>query len=515
MHPRLNAQRFPDKAACIIAETGQVVTYAELEADANRSAHLFRSLGLQRGDVIALLLENNPFLFKAIWAAQRAGLYATLISPKLLIDEIDHILENSGSKLLISSPAVGQVALDAALRHPDLHYFMVDDAVGQFKHYQTAIASFPETPIAGESQGEIMLYSSGTTGRPKGIKPPLPAADKPLLDWPPMAMAFAGMFGMNEKSIYLSPAPLYHAAPLASCMLVQRFGGTVVVMQKFDPEFALQLIQDYRVTCSQWVPTHFVRMLKLPDEIRLKYDISSMKKVVHAAAPCPIAVKDAMIDWWGPIVDEYYSGTEGAGTTFISAAEWLAHKGSVGRAAPPIVIHICDDLGNPLPVGQEGSIYFSGGRDFTYHNDPTKTAAGKTAAGWTTLGDVGRVDKDGYLYLCDRKDFMIISGGVNIYPQEIENSMLLHPAIMDVAVFGAPDEEMGERVVAVVQPVDWASATPALADEILAFVRGALSHVKTPRSIDFMKELPRTATGKLMKRILRDEYRKKTKLQKA
>ena len=515
MHPRLFAQRCPDKAAYIIAETGQSVSYAELEADANRGAHLFRSLGLQRGDVIALLLENNPFLFKAVWAAQRAGLYATLISPKLTVDEVDYILDNSGSKLLISSPAVGQVATDAALRRPYLHLYMVDEANDPYIRYENAIAKFSEIPIDDESQGEVMLYSSGTTGRPKGIRPALPAIEEPLATLPLMARAFAQIFGITEETVYLSPAPLYHAAPLGFCTLVHRLGGTVVVMQKFDAEFALQLIQDHQVTCAQWVPTHFIRMLKLPDEIRLKYNVSSLQKAVHAAAPCPVPVKEAMIAWWGPIIDEYYSGTEGAGTTFINAFDWLTHKGSVGRAAPPITIHICDDAGNALPTGHEGTIYFSGGRAFSYHNDPAKTSAARTVAGWATLGDVGRLDEDGYLYLCDRKDFMIISGGVNIYPQEIENFMVSHPAIMDVAVFGAPDEEMGERVVAVVQPIDWAAATPELANDIIAYVRAGLSHVKAPRSVDFMRELPRTATGKLMKRILRDEYRQNSKLQKA
>jgi acyl-CoA synthetase (AMP-forming)/AMP-acid ligase II len=305
--------------------------------------------------------------------------------------------------------------------------------------------------------------------------------------------------------VYLSPAPLYHAAPLRWCMTVNFVGGTVILMDRFDPERALALIERYKVTHAQWVPTHFVRMLRLPRETRARYDVSSMKVALHAAAPCAIPVKEQMIEWWGPVVYEYYAGTEGNGMTAITPAEWLERKGSVGRA---IVgeIRICDELGEPVPPLTEGTIYFSGGRDFEYHNAPQKTRETRNRYGWSTLGDVGYVDRDGYLFLTDRKAFMIISGGVNIYPQEIENVLIAHPRVMDVAVFGAPDDEMGEKVVAVVQPVDFAAAGPAFAQELLAFARESLSPVKVPRLIELTKELPRHPNGKLYKRLLRDEY---------
>lgn len=506
MHPRKYAKSCPQKAAYKMARSGATVTYGELEEAANQGAHLMRSIGLKRGDVVALLLENNPFLFKIVWAAQRAGLYTTLISPKLAVGEVDYIVKNSCAKVLVCSEKVYDLADQAASRNTDVKCFMVEGVKGSFAAYQDAIGEFPKTPIADESPGEIMLYSSGTTGRPKGIKPPLPPIDQPLDKKLASADGFAQIFEIDENSIYLSPAPLYHAAPLNSCMMVHRFGATAVVMESFDPEWSIQLIEDHKITSSQWVPTHFVRMLKLPPEIREKYDVSSMQKAVHAAAPCPISIKEQMIAWWGPIIDEFYSGTEGAGTTYISSPEWMEHKGSVGRAFPPSQIHICDDEENVLPVGEIGTIYFSGGQDFTYHDDEEKTAASRSQQGWATLGDVGRLDEDGYLYLSDRKDFMIISGGVNIYPQEIENQIIAHSDVMDAAVFGMPDDEMGEQVVAVIQPVEWGLAGKNLSDEITDYLRSTLSHIKTPKKIDFVEQLPRTPTGKLMKRLLRDEY---------
>jgi long-chain acyl-CoA synthetase len=349
-----------------------------------------------------------------------------------------------------------------------------------------------------------MLYSSGTTGRPKGVK--RAGGGETAIDAPnALAMIGQAMYGWNADSIYLSPAPLYHAAPLGWSMAVQALGGTVVMMERFDPEDALRFIQQYRITTAQWVPTHFVRMLKLPEEARTRYDLSSLIGVFHAAAPCPVPVKEQMIAWWGPIVHEYYAGTEGNGFCAITSEEWLGHRGSVGRGLTAQVM-ICGEDGEPLPPRAEGLVYFAGGGQFEYHGDPVKTAESRNQHGWTTLGDVGWVDEEGYLYLTDRKSFMIISGGVNIYPQEIENLMIAHPKIADVAVVGAPHEEMGEQVVAVVQPADWSEAGPALAEELSAWTRERLSHVKVPRRIDFMQELPRHQTGKLYKRLIRDAY---------
>jgi long-chain acyl-CoA synthetase len=352
-----------------------------------------------------------------------------------------------------------------------------------------------------------MLYSSGTTGRPKGIKSPL--TGEPIEAPTTLSQLAQAWFRIGPDTVYLSPAPLYHAAPLRWCMAVQKLGGTVIVMEHFDAERALSLIEKYRVTASQWVPTHFVRMLRLPASIRSKYDVSSLKVAVHAAAPCPVPVKEQMIEWWGPVLYEYYAGSEGNGMTFIASSDWLRKKGSVGKAVYG-ELHICDDEGNELPRNQEGSVYFSGGRDFTYHNAPEKTLQCRNEQGWSTLGDIGYVDDDGFLFLTERKAFMIISGGVNIYPQEIENLLVSHPKVMDVAVVGGPDDEMGEKVIAVVQPVDWEEAGDKLAVELNAFARAHLSHVKTPRQIDFMQELPRHGNGKLYKRLLRDAYWGKT-----
>jgi fatty-acyl-CoA synthase len=349
-----------------------------------------------------------------------------------------------------------------------------------------------------------MLYSSGTTGRPKGVRVALPE-DPDIAAGNMLAMLAQGLYGFGPDTIYLSPAPMYHAAPLRWCMTVQRLGGTVIMMQHFDPVTALALIEQYRVNTSQWVPTHFVRMLKLPETERLAYDVSSMKAALHAAAPCPIPVKEAMIAWWGPVIYEYYAGSEGNGSTSITSEQWLEHKGSVGKPSYGIA-HICGENGEELPPQSEGLIYFEGGGQFAYHNDPATTAEASNAKGWTTLGDIGRLDEEGFLYLTDRKSFMIISGGVNIYPQEIGNLLVTHPAVIDVAVIGIPDEEMGERVIALVQPSSDVTPDGDLADELIAYARSNLGGVKTPRRIDFVDELPREPTGKLMKRRLRDAY---------
>ena len=352
-------------------------------------------------------------------------------------------------------------------------------------------------------EGDFLLYSSGTTGRPKGIKRPLTLA--PLGQGRPAAVPFLRALGFAAGDVYLCPAPLYHAAPLAWSMAAQRLGGTVVVMERFDPVEALALIERHRVTHGQFVPTMFVRMLKLPDAERTAYDVSSLKAVVHAAAPCPVEVKQAMIDWWGPIVSEYYSATEGIGATFITAPEWLTHTGTVGKAMLGVA-HILDDDGNELPAGEIGTVWFSGGYDFTYHNDPQKTAEAKDTRGYSTVGDVGYLDEEGYLYLTDRKAFMIISGGVNIYPQEAENVLINHPKVLDVGVIGVPDAEMGEAVKAVVQPVNWDDAGPELEAELIEYCRAHIAAYKCPRSVDFDPELPRLDTGKLYKKQLRARY---------
>jgi acyl-CoA synthetase (AMP-forming)/AMP-acid ligase II len=482
--------------------SGETTTYFELDRRSNQIAHLFRCLGLNAGDTVAIFLENHRRLLEIAWAAQRSGLYLVCVSARLTASEVDYIVRDSGARLLITSPTVG-AALKLPPLMPNIQMMMLDEPAKGYRSFEEACADKPDTPIEDETPGGDMLYSSGTTGRPKGVKLPVPGSS--IVDAPPLVDLAKTVFHFNESSIYLCPAPLYHAAPLRWSMAVHRLGGTVVLMEKFEPAQALQLIQKYRVNVSQWVPTHFVRMLKMSPEARLSYDVSSLRTAIHAAAPCPIPVKEAMIGWWGPILVEYYAGTESNGMTVINSTEWLMKRGSVGRAVFGR-IRICDGDGQPLSPGTEGLIYFEGGAPFTYHNDPVKTRESRNALGWTTLGDVGRLDDDGYLFVTDRKSFMIISGGVNIYPQEIENVLITHPSVADVAVIGAPDEEMGERVVAVVQPADSIAAGDQLARELEAYARKTLSGVKIPRQFDFVSELPREPTGKLYKRLLRDQY---------
>ena len=510
MHPYLHAEKNPDKPAVIMAGTGAIETYGELDKSSNRFAQLFRDQGLKIGDTIAILMENHPAYYDVTWGAQRAGLYYVAIPSKLTAPEISYILEDSGAEMLIVSSARLSVADELKSLNPSVKqyvFFGENDAVDA-RALQPALDAMPDTPISDQRAGTDMLYSSGTTGRPKGVRFALPEQEDiaaPLA----LAMLAEQLFAFREDSVYLSPAPLYHAAPLRWTMAVHRIGGTVVVMEKFDPEHALQLIEKYKCDIGQWVPTHFSRLLKLPDEVRAKYDVSSINSAIHAAAPCPVPVKQAMIDWWGPVINEYYAGSEGNGFTFIKSEQWSNHKGSVGL---PIncALHICDENGDDVPQGEEGQVYFEGGGKFTYHNDPEKTAEATNKHGWTSLGDVGKLDEDGFLYLTDRKSFMIISGGVNIYPQEIENLLITHPKVADAAVIGAPDEDMGEKVVAVVQPMDLAEAGDGFAQELEAYLRQTLSGVKVPRQIDFREELPRADTGKLYKRLLRDEYWGKT-----
>jgi acyl-CoA synthetase (AMP-forming)/AMP-acid ligase II len=504
MYPGVHAAKTPDKVAYQLAESGRSVTYRELEEQSNRGAQLFRALGLARGDHVAICMENNEHYFPVCWAAQRAGLYYTTISTRLTPPEVEYIVDDCGAKVLIASLAKQELAAALAERCPGLvGRFLADGAAGAFRSWQGACAQHPATPIADESEGAPMLYSSGTTGRPKGVKHPLP--EGPLGSPPALVVGIMSMYGASADSIYLSPAPLYHSAPLGFTMSMLRLGATVLVMEHFDALLALALIERHRVTHSQWVPTMFVRMLKLPEAARARHDLSSLRYAIHAAAPCPVHVKEQMIGWWGPILHEYYAGTEGNGFCAIDSKQWLAHKGSVGRPLNAKV-HILDDEFRELPPGEVGTIYFESATKYEYHNDPAKTASAKSPQGWTTLGDVGYVDAEGWLYLTDRKAFMIISGGVNIYPQETEDCLIQHPKVVDVAVIGVPNEDFGEEVKAVVQPVSLDEAGPALEEELIEWCRKRISPLKCPRTVDFEAELPRHPTGKLYKRLLRDRY---------
>ncbi|MEY2405443.1 MAG: long-chain acyl-CoA synthetase [Acidimicrobiaceae bacterium] len=506
MFPGAIAATAPDKPAVIMASSGEVLTYRELDDESNRLAQLLYAAGLRPGDHIAFMLENHITYLPIAWAAQRSGLYYTAISSRLTADELAYVVADCEAKVFITSAPYAEAATAIIPTTPDVQLRLVlDGIIDGHEPYEAAVARYPAEPLAAELEGSDMLYSSGTTGRPKGVKPVLPLSPAGT----PNAMVglCQGLFSMDADTVYLSPAPLYHAAPLRFSMTAQRLGGTVVVMDHFDPAGALALIERHRVTHSQWVPTMFIRMLKLTDEERAAHDVSSLRVAIHAAAPCPAEVKARMISWWGPVLHEYYAGTEGNGFVYCNSEDWLAHRGTVGTAITGIV-HICDEDGTELGIGEPGTIWFEGGSGFEYHNDAEKTAASRDprGRGWSTLGDVGYVDDDGYLYLTDRKAYMIISGGVNIYPQEAENVLALHPKVADVAVFGVPNDDFGEEVKAVVQPASMDDAGPDLERELIAYCREHLSPVKCPRTVDFRQELPRHPTGKLYKRLLKDEY---------
>ena len=507
MYPGKHAASRADQPAVIMAGTGETITYGELEARSNRLAHLLRARGLGRLDHYAIYMENNARYVECCAAGERAGLYYTCINSFLTPDELAYIVNNSQSKVLITSQAKREVALAALAQCPAVELCLIVDGPGdgqKILNLDEATAGLPATPIADESLGTAMLYSSGTTGRPKGILRPLPV--QPPSQQLPMFDFLQKLWHYREGMTYLSPAPLYHSAPQAAVNLTIRMGGTVVIMERFDAEAYLGLIGRHRITHSQLVPTMFSRLLKLPDEVRQRADLSSLEIAIHAAAPCPVQVKEQMIAWWGPIIHEYYGATEGLGFTACDSAEWLAHRGTVGRVLLG-ELHVLDDEMKPLPAGQSGTLWFKTATPFEYFNDPGKTAEARSPDGsMSTVGDVGYVDADGFLHLTDRATFMIISGGVNIYPQECENLLITHPKVADAAVFGVPNADLGEEVKAVVQPMPGVDPGPELAAELIAFCGEHLARQKVPRSIDFEAELPRLPTGKLYKRLLRDRY---------
>jgi fatty-acyl-CoA synthase len=505
MQIRDHAEATPDKPAVIMYPSGTVVTFGEMEKRANQLAHLFRSHGLREGDAAAILMENNEHYHTVMWAARRCGLYYVPINTHLTAAEAAYIIDNSSAKAIVGSAAMGPVLRGLAEHLPNGLpglLIMANADLDGWQRYPECIADQPDTPIPDEIEGDLLQYSSGTTGRPKGIKRALshlPPSQAPAL------MGALVAFWMNPDGVYLSPAPLYHTAPSVWSMTMQAAGVPVVVMDKFDAEATLDAIRQHRVTHGQFVPVMFTRMLKLPAAIRDSYDVSSLQRVMHAAAPCPVEIKRQMIDWWGPIVDEYYASSEAIGSTLITAEDWLAHPGSVGRPMGG-ALHIVGEDGNELPPGQPGEIYFESGASFEYLNDAEKTAASRHHRGWMTVGDIGYLDEDGYLYLTDRRHHMIISGGVNIYPQEAENMLVTHPRVLDAAVFGIPEDEMGQSVKGVVQLVDPAEATDEFAEELLGWLRERLAHYKCPRSLSFERQLPRTDTGKLYKQSLIARY---------
>ena len=511
MYPGQYAITTPDKPAAILAESGTARSYAELNEQSNRLAQFWWQQGLRLGDHVAIFIENRLEYFDAMWAALRSGLHLTPVNRYLTTSEAAYIVNDCGARSVISS-----AYLEAAHGLPDHApqcetWLMAGGNAPGWQSYEDAVASSAAAPLVAEPRGSFMFYSSGTTGHPKGIKQTL--AGDSIADEDPLMVSFQPAFGYNHESVYLSPGPLYHAAPSVWCQWIQSYGGTTVVMERFDAADALRFIEQYKVTDSQWVPTMFTRMLKLPEAERQRHDLSTHRCVVHAAAPCPVEIKRQMIDWWGPILLEYYAGSEGNGMCFIDSENWLANPGSVGRAIWG-TIHICDSDGSELPSGEIGIIYFAQDtQPFSYHNDADKTRQAQHPHNptWTTLGDLGYVNEEGFLFLTDRKDFTIISGGVNIYPREIEDVLVLHPTVLDAAVFGIPDDEMGEKVKAVVELVQEVEESSELAEELVGYVREHLAHYKAPKSIDFTTKLPRLPTGKLYKRFLRDAYWTKTK----
>lgn len=501
MYPGAYAAITPDKPAFIMVESGETLTYQQLEDRSARLAHVLFDAGLRPGDTLALLSFNSPLYYEAYWAGMRSGLYMTPINSLLSATEIAYIVNDCGAKALIVAADFAQV-IGEALPLIDVPLLLAAGGpIPEFDDLDDALAMAPEGPLEHEPRGREMVYSSGTTGAPKGVQAPLPPylvseGSDPLLN------VFGPMFGWDSDSVYLNPAPLYHGAPLRFGGMIHSVGGTVVSLRRFDAEAALQTIERFSVTHSQWVPTMFVRMLKLPADIRSKFDLSSHRVAVHAAAPCPVEVKSKIIDWWGPILFEYYASTEAIGITFADSATWSSRPGTVGKAGLGI-LHICDAEGNELLENEDGVIYFE--RDempFAYHNDPEKTRSAQHPHhdNWATVGDVGHVDEDGYLFLTDRVSFMIISGGVNIYPQEVENALALHDAVFDIAVIGVPDPAMGERVQGVVQLADGYAPSPELESELIEFLRSRIAHYKVPQSIEFWSSLPRNDMGKMVKR---------------
>jgi long-chain acyl-CoA synthetase len=495
-YPSGHAKKHPDRAAVIDAASGTTTTYRQLEDRSRAFAHALWAWGLRPGDHLALVMGNRSEFLEICWAAQRIGLYYTAISTHLTEVEISAVLADCGARVLVIDDERVAIASPAERSDRVEHCVAVGAELSGCESYEQLVRA-GTGPLPHEGEGEKMLYTSGTTGTPKGVARPL--TDGPLGSVFLIRPLMVGM-GFDETSVLVTPAPLYHSAPLGYSMGVHRLGGTVVIDRRFDPVQCLETVQKYRATHGLFVPTMFVRMLRVPD--RERYDMSSLRGVVHGAAPCPVSVKQSMIDWWGPVLFEYYAATEGAGMTLIDSHEWLAHPGSVGRPVSGSV-HIVDDAGDELPSGWTGSVYFAGGARFSYHGDHAKTASAYDARGWATLGDIGHVDDDGYLYLTDRRSFTVISGGVNVYPQEFENLLIGHPAVAEVAAFGVPDDDLGEKLVALVQLVEPGSVD---VEELLRWSGERMDRQKLPRVLELRADLPRADNGKLYKRALREDY---------
>jgi long-chain acyl-CoA synthetase len=500
-----HARSNPDGLAVVMSPSGARYSWRELYERSTRLGNLLRSAGLREGDHIAIYAYNHLRYYEAAFAAVNTGLYFTPVNAHSPLEEAEYVVNDCGAQVLIVADSTADVAEELVSRTPAVRLRLsLDGTRGSYVGLDEAVAAQRVEPTSPERRGTFMFYSSGTTGRPKGIEPPLP--DTPAVAGDPIGLGFARFSG-GPDPVYLSPAPLHHAAPLRTSMGVMEAGSSVVCLERFDPEEALAAIERHQVTSSQWVPTMFIRMLKLHPNVRARYDLSSLRVAVHAAAPCPMWAKEQMIAWWGPIIDEYYAGSENIGSTWITSEEWLAHRGSVGTSAQGDV-HICDADGGELPIGSDGLVYFevAPGSTFSYHDDPAKTASvWHPTQPWRTLGDIGHVDSDQYLYLSDRATFMIISGGANVYPQEIESVLVAHPDVIDAAVVGIPDDDLGEVALAVVQPVEGADGD-ALIGELRDLCHAKLARYKVPARFELRDSLPRGEDGKLRKKPLRDEY---------
>jgi long-chain acyl-CoA synthetase len=487
----------------LILSEGGTVSFGELHARSQQVAAVLHEAGLRRGDGVALVLPNRSEFFEITWGCQLSGLYYTAVNTHFTGEEVAYVIDDSDAKVVFIDASMGELAAHVLNVNSGVHlHLAVGGSLPGWRPYEDVLTAAGEAPP--QSDGSEMLYSSGTTGRPKGVRRALPVDGNGSWGQAVLEMALVHRYGMDRSSVYLSPAPLYHAAGVNYTMAVNRVGAAAIIMPKFDAETVLRLIQTHRVTHAQFVPTMFVRMLKLPEAVRQKYDVSSLRCVIHAAAPCPVDVKHRMMEWFGPIIHEYYGGTEGFAGCTIGPQEWLAHPGSVG--IPMAAVHVVDDGGNELSVGESGELYFEGGPDFEYFKDPAKTASVSNDRGWRSLGDMGYVDEDGYMYLTDRSTFMIVSGGVNIYPQEVENLLVMHPKLVDAAVFGVPNDEFGEEVKAVVQPAEGVASGPELEAELIAYCRAHLAGYKCPRTVEFEPALPRDPNGKLYKRRIRERY---------
>ena len=496
----------PERVVLVLAETGARFTAAEVADSASRMAQWLHAQGLEPGERFAVLLENRVEILALALAARQAGLYAAVLSTHLAPTEVAYIVQDCGARLVVASNKTLPQLVELQASHP-LPCWTVDEATPQAPSLQAALLTLqgPPADFSSRPLGRDLLYSSGTTGRPKGVLKPLAPADlRGKTD--PEALGTARAMGMDQHTVYLSPAPLYHAAPLRYTLRVLELGGQAVIMERFDAETALALIERHQVTHSQWVPTMFNRMLKLPEAVQRRYDLSSHRVAIHAAAPCPVDVKQAMLDWWGDILMEYYAGSEGCGTTMIDSTEWRQRPGSVGRPTTGR-LHIVGDDGRELPAGELGQVYFSGAGQFSYLNDEEKTRQAINEHGWITYGDIGHVDAQGYLYLSDRRADLILSGGVNLYPQEIENALLRHPDVSEVAVVGVPHPDFGEQPLAAVVLRPGAQASPATARALAAKAAEVLARMKLPQRVVFVDALPRLETGKLLRRKLKERFR--------